>query len=67
MQSKIANVCLIASAVLVLGAAGDSDLGRLTIESVILRLIVGAAVFGIGMLLRTCTFAKTKRGVNNGR
>lgn len=60
MKNKIANVCFIAGAALVLGAAGDSDIGNLTLEGAILKLIAGIIIFGAGVLLNKYPIARRR-------
>ena len=60
MKNKIPKACLIIGAVLVMGAAGDSDIGRLSIEGVILKLAIGLIVFGAGVLLNKYPIARRR-------
>lgn len=51
MKRKIGKGLMAFGVLLVLGAAGDSDIGRLTLEGVILKLAIGISMFVLGYIL----------------
>ena len=51
MKRKISKGLMLAGALLVLGAAGDSDTNALTFDGVVLKLIIGIALFAVGYIL----------------
>lgn len=51
MKRKIGKGLMIAGALHVLGAAGDSDTGRLTLEGVAMKVGIGIALFAVGYIL----------------
>ncbi len=52
MKQKIAIFLILAGALLILGAAGDSDTGRIPIEWVLMKIAAGIILFGAGFILR---------------
>ncbi len=51
MKRKIGKGLMIAGALLVWGAAGDSDTGQLTFEGAILKVSAGIVLFVLGYIL----------------
>jgi len=51
MKRTISKALMAVGAVLVLGAAGDSDTGALTIEGAVLKVGIGIALFLTGYIL----------------
>ena len=64
MKRKIGKGLMIAGALLVLGAAGDSDTGRLTLEGAVLKVGIGIALFVLGYIL--CKKVKTSKQSSEG-
>ena len=51
MKKTISKVLMLLGALLVLGAAGDSDVQRIPFGAVIVKLIIGIALFAAGYIL----------------
>ena len=51
MKKTISKVFMLFGALLVLGAAGDSDTQRIPFGAVIVKLIIGIALFAVGYIL----------------
>ena len=51
MKRILSKALMSAGALLILGAAGDSDLGRLSFSGVILYVILGILLFAVGYIL----------------
>lgn len=51
MKKTISKVLMCFGAVLVLGAAGDSDVQRIPFGAVIVKLIIGMVLFAVGYIL----------------
>ena len=51
MKRILSKALMSAGALLILGAAGDSDTGALTIEGAVLKVGIGIALFVVGYIL----------------
>lgn len=51
MRRKLSNILMCVGALLILGAAGDSDLGRLSFSGMLLYVVLGILLSAVGFML----------------
>ena len=51
MRRKLSSILICVGALLILGAAGDSDLGRLSFSGMLLYVVLGILLSAVGFML----------------